>query len=193
MKKGMVALLAGISMAALLAGGCANKQAVKNEEPVVPSASITEPAKPVVTPDQPQLAERAQVAEPARLAEQERLAAIKSAVIESKLQTVYFDYDKSDLRQDARDGLSKNADFILKSAAGTKIQIEGHCDERGSAEYNMALGESRAKSVQKYLTTLGVKADSLSIISYGKEKPAVKGGDEAAWAKNRRAEFVVLK
>lgn len=192
MKKGMVALLAGVSMAALLAGGCANKQAVKNDEPV-PSASITEPAKSVVTTDQSPLAEQARVAEPARPSEQERLASMKSDAVERKLQAVYFDYDKSDLRQDTRDVLSKNAEVILKSAAGTKIQIEGHCDERGSAEYNMALGEGRAKSVQKYLTTLGVKADSLSIISYGKEKPAVKGNDEAAWAKNRRAEFVVLK
>ena len=74
-----------------------------------------------------------------------------------------------------------------------KIQIAGHCDDRGSAEYNLALGEHRAKSVQKYLTTLGVKAENLSVISYGKEKPAVNGNDEAAWAKNRRAEFGVVK
>ena len=118
---------------------------------------------------------------------------MKTAAAELKFQAVYFDFDKADLRQDSRDVLSKNADGILKSAAGTKIQIEGHCDERGSAEYNLALGERRAKSVQQYLTTLGVKADMLSTISYGKEKPAVQGNDEAAWAKNRRAEFVVVK
>lgn len=193
MKKGMAALLTGISMAALLAGGCANKEAVKKEEPVQPSVSVTqvEPTKPV-TQAEPVVASD-NGAELARLAEQERLAALKSAAIESKFQTVYFDFDKSDLRQDARDVLSKNAEVIQKSAAGTKFQIEGHCDERGSAEYNLALGERRAKSVQNYLTTLGVKADLLSIISYGKEKPAVQGNDEAAWAKNRRAEFVVAR
>ncbi len=198
MKKRMVALLAGISLAALLAGGCASKEAVKKEEPIQPSAgiSMTESAKPVDTAEQARLAELARLArlaEQARPAEQARLDALKAAALELKFQTVYFDFDKADLRQDARDVLSKNAEVILKSVAGTKVQIEGHCDERGSAEYNLALGEGRARSVQKYLTTLGVKADVLSIISYGKEKPAVKGSDEAAWSKNRRVEFVVAK
>ena len=116
-----------------------------------------------------------------------------SIAAKNRFETVYFDFDKSDLRQDARDVLSKNAETILKSLAGLKIKIEGHSDERGSAEYNLALGERRAKSVQNYLTTLGVKAESLSVVSYGKEKPAVNGNDESAWAKNRRAEFVVVK
>ena len=115
------------------------------------------------------------------------------ATAEVAFEAVYFDFDKSDLRQDARDVLSKNAETILKSFANAKIQIEGHCDERGSAEYNLALGERRAKSVQKYLTTIRVKPENLSIISYGKEKPAVAGSDEAAWSKNRRAEFVITK
>src|SRR6185369_8328131 len=123
--------------------------------------------------------------------EQVTPAPVKPAEI--KLETVYFDFDKSDLRQDARDVLSKNAENILKSLAAAKIKIEGHCDERGSAEYNLALGERRAKSAQNYLTTLGVKPENLSIISYGKEKPAVIGSDEAAWAKNRRVEFEIVK
>jgi peptidoglycan-associated lipoprotein len=108
----------------------------------------------------------------------------------ANFETIYFGFDKSDLTQAARDVLSKNADIALK-ASNAKIQIEGHCDERGSAEYNLALGERRAKSSMQYLVTLGVKADRLSTISYGKEKPAVKGNDEAAWSKNRRAEFIV--
>jgi peptidoglycan-associated lipoprotein len=74
-----------------------------------------------------------------------------------------------------------------------KVQIEGNCDERGSDEYNLALGEKRAKSAMKYLETLGVPAERLSVISYGKEKPADPGHDEAAWAKNRRDEFVLIK
>lgn len=194
MKKCMVTLLAGISMAALLAGGCANKEAVKTEEAVVPpvAAEKVEPAKPA------EPVEKAKPIEQAKPAQEEAVKTIvppteKPAVAEIKFETVYFDFDKSDLRQDARDVLSKNAETILKSLAGTKIQIEGHCDERGSAEYNLALGEHRAKSAKNYLTTLGVKAENLSIISYGKEKPAVNGSDEAAWAKNRRAEFVVVK
>lgn len=196
MKKNMVALLTGISIASLLAGGCANKEAVKKEEPIVPAVAVekVEPAKPV---EQAKPVEEAKPVEQAAPIEQVKPAqeeAVKTnASVEARFETVYFDFDKSDLRQDARDILSKNAETILKSFAGAKIQIEGHCDDRGSAEYNLALGEHRAKSAKKYLTTLGVKGENLSIISYGKEKAAVNGNDEAAWAKNRRAEFVVIK
>ena len=89
--------------------------------------------------------------------------------------------------------LSKNAEILLKGKPTVKIQIAGNCDERGSAEYNLALGERRAKSAQQYLITMGVAPDRLSIISYGKEKPAVEGHDEAAWAKNRRDEFTIMQ
>ncbi len=197
MKKRMAVLFAGISMAALLVTGCANKESVKKEESLQSSSAVsrTEAAKSIDTANQARPAEQVRQAEQVRPAEQSRQAehAPKSAVESLKFEAVYFDFDKSDLRKDARDVLSKNGAGILKSGAGTKIQIEGHCDERGSAEYNLALGERRAKSVQNYLTTLGVKADMLSTISYGKEKPAVQGNDDAAWAKNRRAEFVIVK
>ena len=199
MKKSMVTLLAGVSMIALLAGGCANKEAVKKEEAVVPAAAAEKTeAKPVEqTKPGAKPVEQAKQAEQVKPAQEEaaKMApkAEKSAEAGNKLETVYFDFDKSDLRQDARDVLSKNAETILKSLAGAKIRIEGNCDERGSAEYNLALGERRAKSAQSYLTTLGVKAANLSIISYGKEKPAVNGSDEAAWAKNRRDDFVIVK
>lgn len=201
MKKSIVALLSGISMVALLAAGCANKEAVKKEEAVVPVASVAkaEPAKPV---EEQKSVEQAKAVEQAIAVEEAKAAQVEAPVTaapqtataaENRFETVYFDFDKSDLRQDARDVLSKNAEVILKSFAGAKIQIEGHCDERGSAEYNLALGEHRAKSAQKYLTTLGVKSENLSVISYGKEKPAVNATDESGWAKNRRAEFVVVK
>lgn len=199
MKRSMVSLLAGVSMAALLVGGC-SKDAVKKDEPVVPAASTAkvEPAMPVA--DQSVVVEKTAPTAQAQTTplQQEVVQATASqtgsnAANEKTFETVYFDFDKSDLRQDARDVLSKNADVILKSKVTGKIQIAGHCDERGSAEYNLALGERRAKAAQKYLATLGVKAEKLSVISYGKEKPAVSGSDEAAWAKNRRAEFAVLK
>jgi peptidoglycan-associated lipoprotein len=198
MKKSMVTLLAGISMAALFASGCANKEAVKKEEAVVPVAVAEKsPAKPAESTVEVKPAEAAKPVEEVKPAQDAVKAAVqeeqKPVAAENRFEAVYFDFDKSDLRQDARDVLSKNAEIILKSMAGAKIQIEGHCDERGSAEYNLALGERRAKSAMNYLTTLGVKADNLSIISYGKEKPAVNGHDEAAWAKNRRAELVVVK
>jgi peptidoglycan-associated lipoprotein len=197
MKKNLMALLTGISLTALLIGGCANKEAVKSEESIVPKADTSriEAAKPDVKP-----LERAIPAEQSKPAEQPIVPAKQdgqqvdsSAVAGNVFETVYFDFDKSDLRQDARDALSRNAEIMMKSKAGVKIQVEGHCDERGSAEYNLALGERRAKSSLQYLTTLGVKADRLSIISYGKEKPAVQGSNEASWAKNRRSEFVALK
>jgi peptidoglycan-associated lipoprotein len=192
----MLALLTGICLTASLVGGCANKEVVKSEEAVVPKAEArVEAAKPEVKPleqtkpvEQPKAIE--QIVAPAEPAEQQ---SVKASVAETGFETIYFDFDKSDLRQDARDALSKNAEIMLKSKNDAKIQIEGHCDERGSAEYNLALGERRAKSSLQYLITLGVKADRLSIISYGKEKPAVQGSDEAAWAKNRRSEFVVVK
>ncbi|MBW4055006.1 MAG: peptidoglycan-associated lipoprotein Pal [Proteobacteria bacterium] len=194
MKKSMVTLLAALSMVSLLAAGCANKEAVKKEEAVVPPAAVekVEPAKPA---EEAKPAETATEAQPAQetVAPATTAQAEQPAAVENNFETVYFDFDKSDLRQDARDILSKNAELILKSFPNAKIQIAGNCDERGSAEYNLALGERRAKSAQKYLITLGVKAENLSTISYGKEKPAVVGNDEAAWAKNRRDEFVVIK
>jgi peptidoglycan-associated lipoprotein len=109
------------------------------------------------------------------------------------LNAIFFDFDSSTLSQPSRDTLSNNAAVLLKKQTGLKIQVEGHCDERGSAEYNLALGERRAKSAMNYLLTLGVPASRLSVISYGKEKPADQGHDDAAWAKNRRAEFVAAK
>jgi peptidoglycan-associated lipoprotein len=197
MKKSIVTLLAGISMAALLVGGCANKEAVKKEEAVVPVAATEKvvPAMPATEVMPADKIVQPKPEEPTKPVQQEvaPVVAEKPAPVEIKFETVYFDFDKAELRQDSRDVLSKNAETILKSLAGAKIKIEGHCDERGSAEYNLALGERRAKSSQAYLTTLGVKAENLSIISYGKEKPAVLGSDEAAWAKNRRAEFVIVK
>ena len=108
------------------------------------------------------------------------------------LQDVNFDFDKSDIRADARDVLAKNADWI-KAHAEYSVQIEGHCDERGTAEYNLALGERRANSVKNYLAQLGVEASRLVTISYGEELPLDPGHDEAAWGKNRRAHFLVVK
>jgi peptidoglycan-associated lipoprotein len=107
------------------------------------------------------------------------------------LAKIYFDFDSYKLSESSRSELVKNADLIKKDSV-EKVRIEGNCDERGSDEYNLALGEKRAKAAMQYLVTLGIPTDRLSIISYGKEKPADPGHDEAAWSKNRRDEFVVL-
>lgn len=104
------------------------------------------------------------------------------------LQTVHFDYDSSTLRSDAMTTLRENADKI-KQVPGVIIQLAGHCDSRGTQEYNMALGERRALAVREYLIQLGVPGDRLITISYGKEFPAATGENEDAWAQNRRVEF----
>jgi len=109
----------------------------------------------------------------------------------SGLSSVNFDYDSSTLSSDSRRKLAENAEWIKTNGKAT-VQIEGHCDSRGSVEYNLALGERRAKSVKNYLVSLGIDSKRLTIISYGEEKPIATGDSEEAYAKNRRANFVPL-
>jgi peptidoglycan-associated lipoprotein len=106
----------------------------------------------------------------------------------SGMRSVYFDYDSSALSEKARSILKHNADLI-RQFPDVVIQIEGHCDERGTQEYNLALGERRALAVRQYLMDLGVSGDRMITISYGEEWPATQGSNEAAWAQNRRAQF----
>jgi peptidoglycan-associated lipoprotein len=103
---------------------------------------------------------------------------------------VFFDYDKSDIKAEGRQVLQRQADW-LKKYSNVTVTVEGHCDERGTREYNLALGERRATAVKKMLVALGVPANRVSTISYGKERPAVVGSNEAAWAQNRRGVTVV--
>lgn len=106
------------------------------------------------------------------------------------LKDVFFDFDKFDIRADQRDPLSANAEW-MKKYPSVKIRVEGHCDERGTAQYNMALGEKRANAVKEYLATLGIDAGRIETVSFGKERPFAAGHDEDAWAQNRRGHFVV--
>lgn len=101
-------------------------------------------------------------------------------------EDIYFNFDEFTISQEGKNILASKAEF-LKIRPALKVIIEGHCDDRGTTEYNLALGEKRAGEVRKYLITLGIDGNRLSVISYGKEKPAVSGQNEAAWAKNRRA------
>jgi len=103
-------------------------------------------------------------------------------------QTVYFDYNESRIRLDQQSTMSANADCI--KSHGSNVRVEGHCDERGTEEYNMALGESRANRSKAYLVNLGVSGGSLRTISYGEEKPTCTSSNEGCWSQNRRAEFV---
>jgi peptidoglycan-associated lipoprotein len=106
-----------------------------------------------------------------------------------EVRDAYFDYDKADIRPDARAALSKTADF-LKNYPRFKVTIEGHCDERGSTEYNLGLGDRRANAVKQYIVSLGVSADRVSTVSFGKEKPFCRESNEACWQQNRRGHFV---
>jgi len=108
------------------------------------------------------------------------------------LKPVYFDFDKSFIRSDAKAIMKANADW-LKANSKVKIKIAGNCDERGTKEYNLALGQRRSASAKKYLTDMGVSSKRISLISYGKEKPICTEQNEECWQKNRRDDFVVVK
>lgn len=107
------------------------------------------------------------------------------------LRTAFFAYDSYALRGDAREALKYNANWLKEHPSAT-IQIEGHCDERGTTEYNLALGERRANAAKDYMQKLGIEANRITVISYGEERPSDPGHDESAWSKNRRAAFVTL-
>lgn len=126
-------------------------------------------------------------AEEARLAREAREA---MAAMES--QKIYFDYDSSELKPDAQEVLTIKAAW-LKANRSSKLKIEGHCDDRGSTEYNLALGSRRAEAAAKFLNALGISSDRITTVSYGEEKPAVDGKDESAWSQNRRDEFVLIQ
>ena len=108
------------------------------------------------------------------------------------LADIHFDYDQSSLNEEARATLEKHA-LWMQNHREAKVMVEGHCDERGTVEYNLALGNQRAQATRDYLVSLGVAADRLRTTSYGKERPLDAGHDEAAWARNRRAHFAVSR
>jgi peptidoglycan-associated lipoprotein len=177
--------------AAMFVGGCAKQGMVKKDETIPPAALAKPTETAVAKPSTPETGvEKRPVAEAAL---KDRMTEVSKAGDQaaSAMDKIFFELDSYSLNPVARDTLAKNAG-MMKHRGGVKIQIEGHCDERGSDEYNLALGEKRAKVALDYLVTMGVPAKRLSVISYGKEKPADPGHDEAAWAKNRRDEFVVV-
>ena len=113
-------------------------------------------------------------------------------VADKGITDVYFDFDRYHIRDDAREPLNQNS-VVLKKKDFKKLVIEGHCDERGTSDYNLALGERRAESAKKYLTALGVNSSKISVITYGKEKPFCMEHNEDCWQKNRRAHFVLTE
>ncbi|HHL40974.1 MAG TPA: peptidoglycan-associated lipoprotein Pal [Deltaproteobacteria bacterium] len=147
--------------------------------------------------------EKLGMAEPAAPAEPEEKAPRRYAAITpggelteqveemGRLYTIYFDFDRYTIKEEYADDLAKNAAWLIKNR-DVRVRLEGHADERGDVEYNLALGQKRAESVKRYLVRLGVDPSRLSTLSYGEEKPAVPGHNEEAWARNRRVEFHVL-
>jgi peptidoglycan-associated lipoprotein len=145
-----------------------SERGAQSEETVKPSGSIQEPrAIGAPSAQQPTMAGK-----------------------ESPLKDVFFDYDKSTIRDDVKSNLNEDLQW-LNTNPTAQIIIEGHCDERGTSEYNLALGERRARAARDYLVAAGIDAGRIKIVSFGKERPFAMGHDEAAWKWNRRAHFVV--
>ncbi len=164
--------------------GCA-KKAVSKDEGLVAGEQKAAAAetKPALVPAPPKDDAR-------ELALKEDAAAVPEKVAKIEFKDIRFAFDKSIIEPAARETLKKLADWLLKSK-NYALAIEGHCDERGTVEYNLALGQRRAEASMKYLVDLGVNKADIATISYGKERPLDPGHNEEAWAKNRRANFTV--
>ena len=171
----------------LSAGACRkNNQVALTPPPPEPTTPTAPPAPP------PPPAPPAAAPTPRALTEEELFAqkTLDQLNKERPLDDVYFELDSSTIRDEARGPLTKNADW-LKRWTGTRITIEGHCDERGTAEYNLGLGERRANAVRAYLVELGVPGDRVTVVSKGKEAPFCTESNEACWQQNRRGHFII--
>ncbi len=186
-------LLCALLVATALGLSCAHRKAVVAPEPQAGAESST-PA-----PQQPEGGTTTVTPEPRINAAENPESAVQAGELPTSLEEInkagffkdaFFDTNKSDLRPDARDALAGDATW-LKNHPTVKVLVEGHCDERNTEEYNLALGWRRANGVKAYLTELGVAADRISSISYGEEKPFATCHNESCWWQNRRAHFVV--
>ncbi len=170
-------LFATVFLSLAVLGGCAKK----------PAPDAAPQAAPAVAPAE-QPASTSAATHPAPSAEVATPAVTLATDDGTRLESVFFGYDDYTLTASAREVLARNGRWLQDHPA-SRVTVEGHCDERGSDEYNLALGERRARAVKNYLVTLGVAADRLTTISYGEERPVDPGHGEAAWSKNRRVEF----
>ncbi|MFB3885765.1 MAG: peptidoglycan-associated lipoprotein Pal [Thermodesulfobacteriota bacterium] len=189
---------------ALILTGCPKKTVVKEEPSIRKEEALQK--EEAAKKEAERIAKEVREKEAAKIREEEAKKArefekslvakkepgIEGVVLESQfLKDIHFDFDQYDIRPGDAEILKENA-VLLKKFTKVKIQIEGHCDERGTIEYNLALGERRANSTKSYLISLGISPDRISTISYGKEKPLDPGHHEEAWAKNRRAHPIIL-
>ncbi len=179
-QKGLLVVLLAVTM--IVGFGACKSKPVETEPP-----PVAQPAPPPPAPPPP--AKEVEDKEPAPIKiERATPPTIDELNAAGHLKTVYFDFDKYDLTETTRATIRQNADW-LRANPGHSIVIEGHCDERGSIEYNLALGEKRANATREFLRSLGIGNTKVRIVTFGEERPADPRSNEAAWAKNRRAEF----
>jgi len=193
MKNAPRLVLVALAAIAVIGAGCAKKVAVA---PPAPPAAAPAPAAPRSTPTATP-ARSTPAPTPVASAPRSRMpdAATRARIDQllARISDAYFDYDKHSLRPDAVQALQSDSTElrdILKNYPDYKLTIEGHCDERGSQQYNLALGDARAAAAKDYLVQVGIPSAQLSVISYGKERPVCDEHDEACWQKNRRVHIV---
>jgi peptidoglycan-associated lipoprotein len=188
---GVVITIVSICLSGLV--GCSKKAAVKqsSEEPQVMTKQEAAPAPAMVATPEGEKTKPVPEPEavPPPVESEQKVAPTQEAM---QLEDIHFDFDKYDLLLGDRKILSNHTDWLLKNA-DSRVKIEGNCDERGTEEYNMALGQRRADEAKRYLVNMGVDKKRISTVSYGKDQPLDPGHNEEAWAKNRRDHFVLLK
>jgi peptidoglycan-associated lipoprotein len=183
----LISTFALVAAIALTASACGKKV-----PPPAPAPPPPPPAAPAPPPPPPPPPPPAPAPAPRPLSEEQIFAqkSLEQLNAEHPLDDVFFELDRADLREDSKAPLQKDADW-LKKWTSTTVSIEGHCDSRGSAEYNLALGSRRANAVKEYLVSLGIPATRMSVISKGKEQPFCHDENESCWQQNRRGHFVV--
>ncbi len=182
MKKHLVIVLALVFGLVFL--GCAKKTVVQPEQQATTQKAVEaekqpEPAKveePVIAKEEPKKVEAAPI--------------VEAKPVVPTFENIHFDFDKYNIRDDAKPALKKASDWLVENKSAAML-IEGHCDDRGTNEYNLALGERRAKSTRDYLASSGVEKKRLSIVSYGEERPLCKEKNEDCWQRNRRSQFIL--
>ena len=184
-----VPLLMVVTLSVLAASGCRSRRQVPPPQalPPIETATAPEPAVPVPSPEREFEAAPAQ---PEDILSEDIREADRVARERGWIRDAFFAFDASTLGDDAQEALQQSATW-LRGHPEFRIRIEGHCDERGTEQYNLALGERRAETAASYLATLGVDRRRIETVSYGEERPFEEGSDETAWAQNRRAHLVL--
>jgi peptidoglycan-associated lipoprotein len=189
MRRDSKVLIVLVLLLTVVVSACAKKKPPV-ARPLPPPPAMDAPAAPAPPPEPPKPVAEPVVVPPMPPEDTIGSKSLDDLNRDSPLRPLYFELDSSDVSADGQKVLQANAS-VLKQYPGMQVTIEGHCDERGTAEYNLALGERRALAAKNYLVSLGIPADKIKTVSYGKEFPFDPGHDDGAWSKNRRAHFVI--